>query len=763
MSKQEASNTLISPDSKSDFKISPDKLVELVEQYLNRTFSEEVEEMHKEGLESYEEQLKTSFEKGLSPDDDFESRANHFGSNKKPEAEIESFWAICWETMKDKINVVLQILGVVSLVVGAVGDHPEYGWVEGFAILLVVAIIVLVSGTVGYSKQKKFKELQDIHKNRAQISIIRGGKQVLVHPEEILVGDKYYLETGSIIPADGIVLKSNSLLTNESALTGENDLMHKDDLKFCVKEMKKYRKMMKKNSMLKEDKHIIHSPIVISGTSIAQGTAYCIAIAVGKNSKEGRISDLAEQEGENTPLEIKLDDIAEKVSLIGLGAGLIALVALFLRFFIRLGMGTYDWNGNESVGEIISYFLLAFTVVAVAIPEGLPCAVTICLAYSVKQMQKDNNLVKTLAACETMGGADMICSDKTGTLTKNKMELKRFSCFTSKSEMNLYEDTHLAKLFHHASNYFETMKEGVSLCTSARLEIKENGDVIEVGAQTELAIIKMIRGICKDPDEYLKIRENDSNVIKINPFSSERKKSSIIIQTQDNAKRIYVIGAPDFIEKFCIRQADIEMVEHDFDNQNREKFLGRQAEMARLGLRTLSIAFRDFDDNSLVTALDANGHPLLESDGLVMLSLFGIQDPPREGVLDAVEKCKKAGIKVRMVTGDNPVTAEAIAREVGITTNSESIMEGSLFNFLVGGVMCEKCKDKLPLKDPRIKETKSRGNEDLNDDQKAVVCECPRKGKDSRNDVIVNFDTFKEIIVSIDVIARCAPEHKYQF
>jgi Ca2+ transporting ATPase len=736
--------------------MSPDQLVTLVEQYLNRTFSEEVEALNKEGLETYESLLKTSFENGLSNKDDFEARANHFGSNKKPEPEIESFWAICWETMKDKINVVLQILGVVSLVVGAVGDHPEYGWVEGFAILLVVSIIVLVSGSVGYSKQKKFKELQEIHKNRAQISIVRSGKQILVHPEEVLVGDKVFLDTGAIIPADGIVLNSNSLLTNESALTGENDLMHKDDLKTCTKSLKSYKKMMKKNTLLKEDKHIISSPIVISGTSVAQGTGYIIAIAVGKFSKEGRISDLAEQEGENTPLEEKLDDVAEKVSLIGLGAGLLALIALFLRFFIRLGMKTYDWDGNSSVNELISYFLLSFTVVAVAIPEGLPCAVTICLAYSVKQMQKDNNLVKTLAACETMGGADMICSDKTGTLTKNKMELKRFAAFTSKNEIHLYDDDNFKSLFQRANQYFQVLKEGVSLCTSARVERKDNGDIVDVGAQTELAIIKMIRALCSDPDEYLTLRAAGSKIVKINPFSSERKKSSIIIKNGESY-RVYVIGAPDFIEKFCVEQLDLEMKEHPFTTANKEKFLNTQSEMARLGLRTLSIAYRDFDDHELINSVDNNNHPILESQKLTILALFGIQDPPRDGVREAVEKSKKAGIKVRMVTGDNPVTAEAIAREVGITNDSEAVIDGSLFNFLVGGVMCEKCEDKQPLKDPRLKEKDNIQVSDI----KVNECNCPRKGKDCRNDVIVNFEEFKEVIKKIDVIARCAPEHKY--
>jgi len=177
--------------------------------------------------------------------------------------------------------------------------------------------------------------------------------------------------------------------------------------------------------------------------------------------------------------------------------------------------------------------------------------------------------------------------------------------------------------------------------------------------------------------------------------------------------------------------------------------------MASFGLRTLSIAFRDFEDENLVEAVNENSHPVLENEKLTIIGLFGIYDPPRPGVREAVEQCKLAGIKVRMVTGDNSITAEAIAREVGITTSNEHVMEGNLFNFLVGGVMCEKCEDKLFIKDPRVKFAQDDTDFEKN------ICNCPRKGGDARVDVIVDFEKFKEIIDGIDVVARCAPEHKY--
>jgi Ca2+ transporting ATPase len=754
MAKESASLTL--NNQEREFDVDPQEFISLVDLYIGRTFAEEIDKIGKKGVDRYQKGLKTDLSVGLSNNEDFSARIRELGTNKKEDPELPTFWDICWETLTDKINIILLILGIASLIIGATGEHPEYGWVEGFAILVVVAIIVFVSGTVGYSKIKKFKELQETHKNRARITVKRSDKPVSLHPSEILVGDLVFLDTGDVIPADGIVLKSYSLLINEAAITGENDLMPKENHSDCRRLKRKFEKASKKNDLLNPEKHSLPSPIVISGTTVAQGTAWILIIAVGLNSKEGRISELAEQEEENTPLEVKLDDVTEKVSLVGLGAGIVALVALYIRFFIQVGEDKVHGSGDDIARECISYFLLAFTVVAVAIPEGLPMAVTICLAYSVKKMQKDNNLVKKLAACETMGGADQICSDKTGTLTQNKMILKRLACFTSKSEIHSHDQENLEKLFSRCPGFLEQLKEGVCLCTSARIEEK-NGEEVDVGAQTELAIIKCLRNLSSDKEEYLAIRKSfELNIVKVNPFSSERKKSSIIIQREEG-RRAYVIGAPEFILKHCEKGLDLELNSHKFEKVQEEEFLRIQADMANFGLRTLALAYRNIHDSDeeIIDAVDLHKHPLVESEKLSIIALFGIYDPPRKEVPEAVKLCAAAGIKVRMVTGDNPATAFAISREVGITYSSERVIEGAKFNYLVGGVMCDKCKDKLDIPDPESK----KHIETYNGDK--IVCKCPRRGNDSRNDVIVDFEKFKEIIQDIDVVARCAPEHKY--
>ena len=754
MVKQEASDMLTTQTYRKFFDISVDSLVDLIEKYLNRKFAEDIEVIKEFTLERYESSLKTNLNKGLSNMSDFSNRIAAFGSNKAKEVKYKTFCDICWNTMKDKIIFFLVFLGIISLIVGVKSDE-KYDWVEGFSILLIVAIIVIAKGTVGSQKVKNFRKLQEMHRNRAAIIVMRDGEKSLIHPEEILVGDKVFLDTGDLIPADGIVLQATSLLTNEALLTGENDLMHKDVLKNCIEEKRKYKKSIKKNSLLKEKNHILPSPVLVSGTNIAQGNAWMLVVAVGMNSKQGRILDLTEQEQEGTPLEKKLDVYANRVAIIGVSVGLLVLIALYIRFYVQLAQGIHIWSGNESANELIGYTFLATTIIIVATPKGLPIALTFYLSYSATKMLKDNDLVKKLAACEAMGGVDSICSDKTGTLTQNMMVLKRFACAVSKSEFARHDEEHLSELFSRSVNFFETLKEGISLCTAARVGVK-NGKEVDVGAQTELATIKMLRKLSKTPDEYLKIRsEMQESILKTNPFNSERKKSSIIIARPDGKMRVYVIGAPEFIVKFCETSLDLDMNIHKLRRADIKNFLRVQEEMGSLGLKTLSIAFRDFDEEHLVEAVNENNHPILENEKLTILGLFGIQDPVRPGVKEAVEQSRLAGIKVRMVTGDNAATAEAIAIEVGITTSNEHVIEGALFNYLVGGVMCEKCEDKQDIKDPRIKAKKEE-----NDFEKKI-CNCPRKGDGVRNDIIVNFDKFKEIIDKIDVVARCAPEHKY--
>lgn len=713
--------------------VAKEELIKLVDIYMDRKFDDELVEVEeKGGIEVYQDLLGTDFSTGLKDESDFEDRIAAFGSNKREEKKLTSFCGLCWESLEDKILRILIVMGLLSLIIGAsIGDHKEYGWIEGFAILMAVFIVMIVTSTNNYLKQKKFAELQSMHKERIKMTARRNGEYISINPGDIVVGDIIQLVQGDIIPADGILIKSERIQTNESALTGENDNVEKEGHAECIKRLKEF---LKREGRAEGDhaKREIPSAIVISGTNVVEGKGDMVVIAVGIYSKEGRISGLSRQDEEMTPLEIKLEHLADKISNLGLAAGVFVVVILWLRFFIELGIGTNEWSTGSSINELIYYIIVGITVLAVAIPEGLPLAVTISLAYSVRKMQKDQNLVKRLHACETMGGADTICSDKTGTLTKNLMEVQRYSV-----DGQTFDANKLKSVLDKNDDYLAFLKDAICLTTAARLEDKK-----EIGSKTELAMIKMLISIGQH--DYTAVRERMKDNIRMNnPFSSKRKRGSSIIEYNEQLKRIYVVGASEYLVKSSKYSLALDATVTEISGDKKESYKKDIEMMAGQGLRTLGIAFKDLTDEDMqdLKTLDKKGVPVLEKKGLVLIGIFGIYDPPRDEVAQAIQDCKNAHIKVRMVTGDNPITALAIARSIGIADDNSVAMIGEDFRKEVGGVVCELCRTEL--------------------------CDCPRNAKDVkddqkvRNDVVGNLENFKRIIQHLDVLARSQPEDKY--
>ncbi|CAG9336020.1 unnamed protein product [Blepharisma stoltei] len=712
--------------------VAKEDLINLVDTYMDRKFDEEIARIEERGgIQIFQELLGVDFRAGLASDDDFEERIAAYGTNKREEKELDTFCELCWDALGDKILRILLVMGTLSLIIGAtLEDHPEYAWIEGFAILMAVFIVVMVTSTNNYLKQKKFAELKSIHKNRALMTVMRDGEFKSLHPSDILVGDIVKLVQGDIIPADGILIKAERLQTNESSLTGENDNVEKEGHEECLKRLKEF---LKKGTRAEGDhaKREIPSPVVISGTSVVEGSGIMAAIAVGIYSKEGRITDLAEQDDEMTPLEIKLENLADRISGLGLGAGAFVVLVLWLRFFIELGTGNNEWSTGDSITDLIYAVIVGITVIAVAIPEGLPLAVTISLAYSVRKMQTDQNLVKRLHACETMGGADCICSDKTGTLTQNLMEVQRYSV-----DGNLIDSSKLKGVLDKHPDYFSFLKDAICLTTAARIE-----DEKEIGSKTELAMIKLLLTV--GHGDYMKVRQDFvKDTLVTNPFASKRKRGSTVVRYSEDLARIYVVGASEYLVKSSKKNLTLDASLADIDEDRRHQMKRDIETMAGQGLRTLGIAFKDLteDDMENLKAVDKSGVPVLEKKGLNLIGIFGIYDPPRPEVPAAIQACKTAQIKVRMVTGDNPITALAIARSIGIADDNSIAMIGEDFRKEVGGVVCEECKTEL--------------------------CDCPRNSKNAgdkkvRNDVVGNFENFTKIIGHLDVLARSQPEDKY--
>ena len=723
-----------SQPSSNRFRVSNSELIEVIDAYRNRILDQEITKVEgMGGIQNFQELLHVDFDSGLNGQD-FNVRIEAFGHNKRKEAKRKTFCDLLVEAMKDKILIILSILGVISLFIGIFNtDHPEYEWLDGFAIIIAVVVVVMVTAINDYQKEKKFDELQKTAANRQNTNVFRSGKLLSMHPSELLVGDIIEISDGNIIPADGILIEADNVEVDESAMTGENDKLRKVGFEEAIKLKQDWHR---NNPNLNENNpqlhHEIPSPVCISGTTLAEGRGKMLVLAIGENSAEGRIMDLSEQDQGKTPLEKKLDHVADFISKVGLICAAVGVVILFVRLFIELGIGTIDWDTQDRTGDMLDFVIIGITILVVAIPEGLPLAVTLSLAYSVKKMQKENNLVKRLHACETMGGADMICSDKTGTLTTNQMTVANF--WMDKDLLTIDKE----QPFSQYPEFFAKLKEGICVNSNARIQ-----DGKEVGSKTEIAMLNML--ISFGHDDYLEVRERSKKrPHKGFPFSSSRKRASIIISLDEEGTRAraYVIGASEIVLEYCKEYLDRNGSAKDISPEIRENLSSSIEKMAGNGLRTLCLAYKELPPNYPWDAVDEEHNPKIETESLVCIGIVGIKDPVRPGVTTSVENCKQAGIKVRMVTGDNKNTAISIARECGIAVGATGeVLEGKEFRNIAGGIICDNCK--------------------------THECGCAREagkaepGQKIRKDVVKNMEAFREMIGNLSVLARSQPEDKY--
>lgn len=719
----------------SSFQFSTDAASDIVEAYRNRKLAEELDVITEYGgVIGVVEKLKSNRQSGLiTSTEDYTDRVAVFGKNKPPKDEKLTYFQLCWNALKDNTLRILIVSGTVSLIIGAVLDeHPEIGWIEGFAIILAVFIVVNVSAINDFQKQKKFYELKKQNQGTKSINVLRDSTWKVMHPKHLLAGDIVKLENGIIIPADGILIEASSIEIVESAMTGENENIKK----LSYKEAMIFRDEYFKNNQdvdIKEDKHHeIPSPIILSGTNLAEGVGVMVVVAVGKNSAEGRIKELAGQEEEETPLMKKLNKLTESIAKAGVICSAITMLALFIRFGAKFK--DQSWNEKEDPNLIVKYFITGITVLVVAIPEGLPLAVTISLAYSVKKMQKENNLVRKMQACETMGGADMICSDKTGTLTQNKMTINEF--WAGSMYISTNKDNNLNKT--SSPTHFYLLKESIFTNTSAFIDPVKG----EQGSKSEIALLLFM--IALGHGDYHEMRNNYyERFYKIFPFSSKRKRSSTVISLEDGRRRVHLKGAVEIILKSCttLLNADGDLKTIGPDVLSTINTIIN--DMTSKALRVLAIAYKDMKTDVAYDELDEQGFPRIENYGFTLLGLAGIRDPIRDEVPDAVLKCQRAGITVRMVTGDNKSTAQAIAKECYIIKSDEqTVMEGKEFAEITGGTVCSLCRTK--------------------------ICPCPRNKAEKKNtnrkirkDVVANFTSFKDIIKNLAVLARSAPDDKY--
>ncbi|KAJ1927448.1 plasma membrane calcium [Tieghemiomyces parasiticus] len=589
----------------------------------------------------------------------FAARQSVYGENRLPAVEQVTFWSLVYSAFQDKTLIMLSIAAAVSLAVGVYDDyfgekrHEEVklGWVEGVAIQVAVLVVVFTNALNDYQKERQFQKLNAKKEDR-QVKVYRDGREVELSVYDILVGDVMLVEPGDIIPVDGVYLSGHNLVCDESSATGESDAIKKGTLDSGA------------------------DCFILSGAKVMEGVGRMIVVAVGTHSYYGKMMmALRENQDTETPLQKKLDVLAEQIAKFGLTAALLMFMTLVLKFLITDAIHNDFPSGSAIFSKVIQITIQAITIVVVAVPEGLPMAVTLALAFATTQMLKDQNLVRQLSACETMGNATAVCSDKTGTLTQNKMTVVR--AHVAEHNMEGHEQHHI-QAFRDTlpKDVFQVFCEGVSVNSNAFLGKDEKGQPAFIGSKTESALLGFTQ---KCGSDFEPIR-HEANVTRVYPFASEKKTMTTVIKNRrakgdQDAYLVYCKGASEIVLGCCDRYVTKAGETHELDARAKSVFERTISGYAEDALRTICLAYRE------ISADEANNLP--EDDApthnLVCLGIVGIQDPLRPGVLESVEACRSAGVVVRMITGDNVETARAIARNAGIYQRGGAVIAGPQF------------------------------------------------------------------------------------
>ncbi len=544
---------------------------------------------------------------GLTDEEVLRSRAEH-GVNLLTPPKRPSMWKLYLEKFKDPVVRVLLVAACFSLVISIIEN--EYAETIG-----IIAAILLATG-IGfffeYDANKKFDLLNAVGEE-TPVTVIRNGKVHEIPRKDVVVGDIVILNTGEEVPADGTLVEAVSLQVNESSLTGElmvNKTTNEADF---------------------DEDATYPSNTVMRGTTVTDGHGTMVVDRVGDATEIGKVARQAtEQSQEQTPLNIQLTKLANLIGKAGFTIAILTFVIfttkdLYVYFQANEVTGWEQWLAVANI--VLKYFMMAVTLIVVAVPEGLPMSVTLSLALNMRRMLKTNNLVRKMHACETMGAITVICTDKTGTLTQNLMQV--------------YE----AKL--DESNP-DLIAEGIAVNSTAFLEENGAGEKpTGVGNPTEVALLLWLNGQGKN---YMPLREG-AKVVDQLTFSTERKYMATLVDSPLQKKRVlYIKGAPEIVMGKCNLSADKVQ-------QYNEQLLAYQNK----AMRTLGLAYKYVSESGKTDCAE-----LVSEGGMTFLGIFAISDPIRPDVPEAVKKCQSAGIGVKIVTGDTPGTATEIARQIGL-------------------------------------------------------------------------------------------------
>ncbi|XP_074379780.1 putative calcium-transporting ATPase 13, plasma membrane-type [Apium graveolens] len=586
------------------------------------------------GVDGLVSALKTDVDQGIHADlNDITQRQEAFGINTYPRLPSKSFFSFVLEAFKDPTILILLVCAALSLAFGMKEDGPKEGWYDGGSIFVAVFLVISVSAISNFRQSRQFDKLSKVS-NNIQVEVVRKGRRQQISVFDIVVGDVVCLKIGDQVPADGVFVEGHSLQIDEASMTGESDHV---------------------------EVNLDKNPFLISGTKVADGYAKFVVTSVGMNTTWGEMmSSISHDSSEETPLQARLNKLTSSIGKIGLAVAFLVLVVLLLRFFTgntKDDDGKTEFNGSKTkvddiINGVVGIIAAAVTIVVVAIPEGLPLAVTLTLAYSMKRMMADQAMVRKLSACETMGSATTICTDKTGTLTMNQMKVTKF-CLGHES-MEEWSSTSIA------SSIIELFHQGVGLNTTGSVYKANLGSELEFsGSPTEKAILSWsVMELNMDMEEL----KRSSKLIHVEAFNSEKKRSGILMKKNgDNTMHVHWKGAAEMIIAMCSHYYDPLGNMKVMDDAERMEFNLLVQGMAASSLRCIAFAHTQVSEHECY-----DGKVKVKDNSLTLLGLVGLKDPCRPGVRKAVQDCQHAGVHVKMITGDNVFTAKAIATECGI-------------------------------------------------------------------------------------------------
>lgn len=555
---------------------------------------------------------------GIS-EEEAKNRLNKYGYNELKEGEKTPIWKMFLENFKDPLVIILLIAAIVQMFLGE------------FVESLIIFVVVILNAVLGVTQTRKAESSLDSLKKLSSpnAKVIRNGKKSTIPVKELVVGDIVFLEAGDYIPADGRLIEAQTLKVVEGMLTGEAEAV------------------LKHTDRIEEEVAIgDQRNMVFSGATVVYGRGTLVVTATGMNTEVGKVATLLESAGsKQTPLQQKLDDFGKKL-------GIIIMILAEVIFGIQVVRGYFAGNNFKSL--IFDSFMFAIAVAVAAIPEALSSIVTIVLAVGTKDMAKRQAIIRKLPAVETLGSTSVICTDKTGTLTQNKMTVVDFYMYgVNKDEV--IEN----RVDGDTKEQVEAINLGSTLCNDS--EITNTGK--EIGDPTEVALLRFAtkRGI-----DYKEIREKYDRLNEI-PFDSDRKLMSTVNAINGNAI-MFTKGAPDVVfarSSKALNDGEEINITEEIKNKYREK----NEEFSNKALRVLAFAIKDVPDENFV--------PCLEDEvDMTLVGVMAMIDPPREQVYDAVKEAIGAGIKTIMITGDHKTTAAAIAKDIGIMKDGDKALTG---------------------------------------------------------------------------------------